>query len=309
MQLIKIFYEQNQLLVKGVLSAATGGLWCLLVLYIFKLIKKIFSLKNIIKELIEREMPALYWPALSDKKNNFYQQTLLWAGLKKVPSLRALSIGIFVGLIISVILAGSFGVVIFVGCLVLGGGFFLRKAKSNKRLFRRELPDALSSLGDTMRAGFTFMPAVTLLAGELPRPVSELFCSLARSEEIRITPITAINATAKQLNVPEWSLAAKAIVRHLEVGGNILPTLTALATTLRDHEEAAAELKTLTAAGRMSGIVITALMPLTLLLFGLLSPEFITSLFTTVPGQLSFAIAMLLEVIGVIWIYFILKLD
>ena len=68
-------------------------------------------------------------------------------------------------------------------------------------------------------------------------------------------------------------------------------------------------MKTLTAAGRLSGWIIAGLVPVMLFFFAFVSPEYLHPLYSTALGQIILAVAAALEIIGFIWIMQLTKLD
>ncbi|MDO8625955.1 MAG: type II secretion system F family protein [Candidatus Magasanikbacteria bacterium] len=285
---------------KWLVTLAFMGLSFIFVYNLFYIFRKISNLNIFVYHQ--------FWPSLSGRRLSWWERTLLVAGMKKIMRFEAAVIFGFV--IVGILLLTKQFVLVaaaLAGAIILMG-FIINRGRARKKLLIKEIPEALGTLSDTMKSGLTFIQAVELLSAELPEPMRSLFKALQRGNEYQLPLGTALLSTAGQVGVAEWTLAARVLARHSEAGGNILPTLEALAEALRDRAAAAQEIKSLTAAGRLTGLLITALMPITLILFSVLSPSYVAALFTTTAGKISLLVAGSLEVIGIIWIYFILKL-
>lgn len=254
------------------------------------------------------------WPALTAAPPSRWADTLHWAGFKKIPKLNAVAgaaliLFFLLGLIFGAMPTGRQARGFLFGIIGLGLGAFLilRSATRRKKLFVAELPEALRSLADALRSGFTMPQALQWLARELADPLGSAFQGLVRADEMRLPVGEAALALARQIQLPEWQLFAEMLAAQQNIGGNFIPLLTELGQAMHDARAAADELKSLTAAGRTSGILVAALMPATLVMFSLLSPTYTETLFGTVFGRLAFGVAVLLEIIGAGWIYFLVR--
>ena len=139
--------------------------------------------------------------------------------------------------------------------------------------------------------------------------MQRVFQALVRADELDLEFFDALGRTANQMQVREWTIVAETLAVQQRLGGNIVPFLEETARTVRDRITAESEIKTMTAAGRMSGYLIAGLVPLVLAFFFFLSPAYITVLFELPIGRMLFTAAMALEVIGFIWITKIVSID
>jgi tight adherence protein B len=89
-----------------------------------------------------------------------------------------------------------------------------------------------------------------------------------------------------------------AISIQREVGGNLAEILHTVADTIREREYLRRQVKALSAEGRMSGYILTALPVLVGLYMSFANPDYVALLYTTVPGFVLLAVAALLLGIG-----------
>ena len=150
------------------------------------------------------------------------------------------------------------------GAVVLVGPFaYLNSRHRNRRKrFERQLPDTLTLLSSSLRAGFSLMQGLEAVAQEIADPMRKelqrVFTEvrLGRSVEDALGD-SAVRMESRDL---EWTVMAIRIQR--EVGGNLAVLLDTVADTMVKRERVRRELHALTAEGRLSAIVLSAISPL-----------------------------------------------
>ncbi|MEI2825074.1 MAG: type II secretion system F family protein, partial [Dermatophilaceae bacterium] len=104
-----------------------------------------------------------------------------------------------------------------------------------------------------------------------------------------------------------WTTMAIRIQR--EVGGNLADTLRTTATTLRERESLRRQVRALSAEGRLSAYILIALPILLLLYMTGVNREYVSLLWTTVPGIIMLAAGAIGMVIGTLWMNKIVKIE
>jgi len=94
-----------------------------------------------------------------------------------------------------------------------------------------------------------------------------------------------------------------------QTGGNLADTLERIAATLRARAQLQGRVQALTAQGRMQAWVLAALPPLLLLALDRLEPDIMATLWHTPLGWGVLATVVVLEVLGVVWIRRIVRID
>ena len=104
-----------------------------------------------------------------------------------------------------------------------------------------------------------------------------------------------------------WAVLAISIQR--EVGGNLAEVLQTAAETMLHRNRLRREMKALTAEGRISAIVLSAL-PILLFAFLYLSnPTYLEPLFSTIYGIIALVVAGLLMIAGIVWLNKIVTIE
>lgn len=276
------------------------------------LIREGFSTGNVVYRHYHawRYRPSAFWPSLSPLPLTKWRLLLGWAGWHG-PEIK-LSTTIIFSLLCTVILfllRHSLAVLLFLICLA--SLFITLKIKATKRKaeFREQLPEALSSLSDALRSGFSLSQALIFISREVRPPLQEVLKALIRSEQVQLPLHEAFTRISRQIQIPEWTIIAEALTAQERWGGNILPLLEETAKTIRERLTVEKEILTLTAAGRLSGLLVSALAPIILLFFFIVSPDYLSAMFTTHIGRLLFILALGLQLVGFIWIRYLTQVD
>lgn len=274
----------------------------------------------IMGRVIRRAMPSLgraqteashpVWPALVYETRSSWERMLFWSGFHdKIPPARKIIFGFFALTIVLVFAIGSFGFIVTVVLVGLAYLWIRMRAGKAQDLFSAQLPDGLQSLVDTLRAGYTLPQAIVFLSRETMPPMQLVFRALERAQTLQITFADALARTAAQMGVREWSVVAETLSAQQRLGGNVIPFLEETAKSVRDRMSVEQEIKSMTAAGRMSGFLIAGLVPIVLIVFSLLSPSYVSVLFTTPLGRTLLMICAGLELVGFFWIRKIVSID
>lgn len=184
---------------------------------------------------------------------------------------------------------------------------YLKRAKRLSS-FEEQLPEALDIMTRALRAGHAFNEALGMVGDEMVGPVAEEF-SRAYSDINYGLSLEAVFIALLQ-RVPSVSLQAltTAVLIQRQVGGNTAEILLKIAEVVRARFRFRRKVKTLTAEGRLSGWIL-ALVPfaLVVILF-LASPDYLNEL-ATEQGKQLITKGLFLEIIGVLWIRQLLRID
>lgn len=187
---------------------------------------------------------------------------------------------------------------------LLGAYFprFYMKRRQGKRLkaFADQLPDTITLLANSLRAGSSFLQGIELVTREARPPISEEFERVVREMQLGIALQPALNNLVRRVASEDLELMVTAIQIQSQVGGNLATVLDAIAHTIRERIRIQGEIQTLTAMQRYSGYVIT-LLPVGLagLLF-LISPSYITVMLERPPELLGLPMGVVFFLVGLI---------
>jgi tight adherence protein B len=226
----------------------------------------------------------------------------------------------FVALIIILIILGAaYGWLITRNALLaaglgLAGGLlpnFYVKYRQAMRLAKlnSQIADALVIMSNSLRAGYSFLQAMDMVSREMSLPISGEFAATMKEMSLGSPTETALMALVDRVGSEDLELVVTAVLIQRQIGGNLAEVLDNIAETIRERVKLRQEIKTLTAQGRLSGIIIGVL-PIVLAIFLLaVNPEYIRILFTHPIGRLMIGIALAGEVIGILVIRRIVSIE
>jgi tight adherence protein B len=174
-------------------------------------------------------------------------------------------------------------------------------ANQRLRKFNSQLPDTLQLLASSLRAGFAFLQGVEAVAQEMSDPMgAELRrviaeCRLGRPVE------EALADCAGRMKSADFDWAVMAVNIQREVGGNLADLLQTVSVTMVERERLRRDVKSLTAEGRMSAIVLGVLPPAMGLVFYVVNPTYIEVLFHHVGGEIALVVAVIAMIVGFVW--------
>jgi tight adherence protein B len=205
------------------------------------------------------------------------------ADLKLRPAeyIAAIVISIFAFGAIGFIISGS-AIFAIVG-MVLGSlvprAYVKMQEKSRLKKFDNQLSDMLNLMVNGLRAGFSTLQAMEAVSRELPAPICEEFHRVVQEMQLGIPMEDALEHLLRRINSDDLDLVITAINVQREVGGNLAEILDSISFTIRERVRIKGEIAALTAQGRATAWVISA-MPiiLTALLF-LINREYIMQFF------------------------------
>lgn len=220
----------------------------------------------------------------------------------------------FIGLVLPVaLLTGVTGMVL--GIVVGLIGYNAPKWYLNRRRQRRidklnaQLPEALTMIANALKAGFGLMQALNVAADQLSHPISTEFARTIHEMNIGSSAEVALQALSERGGSYDLDIVVTAILVQRTVGGNLGEILDTVADTMRERIRIKGEIQTLTAQQKLTGIVL-GLIPIACgLLFEVVSPGYINPLFTTFMGKIMLGIGVVMEVIGIMIIQRILKIE
>lgn len=176
------------------------------------------------------------------------------------------------------------------------------KSKTSSRIkaFDAQISDALVLISSSLRSGYSFMQAIELVSREMPPPISVEFFRVLREINLGVTTDEAMEHMAERINSDDLDLVVTAVLIQRQVGGNLAEILDSISNTIRERVKIKGHIRTLTAQGRLSGLII-GLLPLVLLgVISILNPDYISLLFTTTVGHVMLIGAAASEIFGML---------
>ncbi|MDC3413643.1 type II secretion system F family protein [Terrihalobacillus insolitus] len=173
-----------------------------------------------------------------------------------------------------------------------------KKQKERLEKFNDGLPEMITTIVGALRAGFSFPQALKSVVEEAQSPIKEEIETVLREMQYGTNVEDALKRLNDRMPSDDLDIMIQAIIIQRQVGGNLATVLETIITTIRDRIKIQGQISTLTAQGRLSGVIIGLLPVLLGLFLYLIEPEYIGVLFTHPIGIVLVVIASISSIIG-----------
>jgi len=247
----------------------------------------------------------------SERLDHYFDELVEQSGLETTPgvllaaclAVAALCAGamfVWQESVAAAVLGLAFGLAATVGAIIAARAWRFRR-------ITRQLPDVVDRLARAVRAGHSLEQSIALAAGEIDEPLASEFARVAKRLDLGLPLHAALQELTRRLPLTGVRILVAALTIHRQVGGNIVATLDQLARTIREREEYRRRFLAATAGSRMSVAFLIAIGPAVLALQTFRDPQYMAAFTSTGLGQTLLATAVLLQVLGSIWIWTIFK--
>lgn len=152
-----------------------------------------------------------------------------------------------------------FGILFAIGGAFLPG-VYVKMAQGNRlKKFDNQLGDMLNLMVNGLRAGFSTLQAMQAVSRELPAPISVEFNRVVQEIQLGIPMEEALDHILRRITSDDLDMCVTAINVQREVGGNLAEILDTISYTIRERVRIRGEISALTAQGRATAWVISAL--------------------------------------------------
>lgn len=213
---------------------------------------------------------------------------ILWSSLIMIPPLLAY------------FLTGRMKVVLLVlaVCTALPPAVVKTLRKKRLEKFSGQLGDALMTVSNCLRSGFSFRQAIERVSTDMPDPIAEEFKAALLEVSYGASMESALDGIARRMENSDMEMINSAIKVQQQVGGNLSEVIDNISDTIKDRIRIRQSLKTLTAQGRMSGLILGLLPVVALIFMTMLNPEYMNTFYTTQFGRLLLTISFVMELTG-----------
>lgn len=213
--------------------------------------------------------------------------------------------------ILATVLTGS----LLMGFVVIGFGLMIPKAVLDFLVRRRQkkfvalLPDMLTLLAGTLKAGYSITQAFEAVSKEVEEPMGKELRRVVTEHRLGRTLEDALDATAERMGSDDFAWTVMAIKIQREVGGNLAELLLTVADTMTQRERLRRDVNSLTAEGRISAFILGLLPPALGVVMFVMNREYISSLFTPGLGYFMIGAAVVAMVVGFVWMKKIITIE
>ena len=198
-------------------------------------------------------------------------------------------------------LAGQAPLVILCA-MCIGGGlpflYVLMKMRKRIKLFEDQLPDVLITIAASLKAGHSFKQGLQAVVEEGQPPASEEFKRVLTETALGRPMDEALEAMAERCGSKNFEFAITAVTIQRQVGGSLATLFDMVADTVRQRQQFARKIKSLTAMGRMSAYVLVGIPFFLAGAISLLNPTYMSPLFHTSAGHILVFLMLGMIIVG-----------
>ncbi len=175
-----------------------------------------------------------------------------------------------------------------------------RRVRLNK--FGSQLSDGLELVARALRAGHSLAAGMHVVAQEMPAPIAEEFNRVFEEQNLGIPIEESMKSMCDRVPNLDLRFFVTSVGIQRQTGGDLAEILDKIGYVIRERFRILGQVKALTGEGRLSGVVLISL-PFALFVFMLnMKPDYVQTLWTTDMGRIMAGVAIILQVLGALWI-------
>ncbi len=178
-----------------------------------------------------------------------------------------------------------------------------------RRRLARQLPDALGLWAGLLRAGQSSQQALSQVAQRQAAPLGDELRFVLGQLRMGVTLEEAFASLRRRADMQDLRLLSTLLATQRELGGNLAESLQRLADLMRGRLQMEARIDSLTAQGRVQGVVVGVLPLLLLAVLYVMEREAMQVLHSTWQGWSALAAIAFLELLGFLLIRRIVRIE
>jgi len=189
--------------------------------------------------------------------------------------------------------------------------YSLVKMKRTRRMikFEEQFPEAIDLLARALRAGHALTTGLSMVADEMAEPVGPEFRQLFDQQNFGMPLPQALKAFAERIPILDARFFVTAVLTQRDAGGNLSEVLDNLSSIIRDRFRVKRQVRVISAHGRITGWILSALPVSLALFFASTSPDTYRKFYTDPLGIKMIVFALTLQIAGVFIIRRIVQIE
>jgi tight adherence protein B len=217
-------------------------------------------------------------------------QQLLWLSI----------LSAFAGFVLAFVLSDSLMAGLPFGAAGFFGPRFALQVFKRQRVkkFGDQLVEALITLTNALRSGFSLPKAFQLISQDMPKPICQEFGILVQEMRLGIEAEEGLHNMLRRVPSQDLDLLTTSIAISASVGGNLAEVFDRIADTIRERHRIEGRIDALTAQGRMQGLMVSVLPVFVGIMINFIDPTMMAPLFNTTGGLVLICVMLVMEGLG-----------
>lgn len=203
--------------------------------------------------------------------------------------------------------SAALGILVFFICLVTGANLIATAAlalsaglglprwvlgylkRRREKQFLEALPDAVDVIVRGVKAGLPLFDSLKVVVNDSPEPLRSEFRAIIETQSIGMPLGEACGRLYERMPLPEANFFGIVIGIQTKSGGNLSEALGNLSKVLRDRKKMKAKIQAMSMEAKASAAIIGALPPVVMIIVYIMSPDYISLLWTHPTGRFMLA--------------------
>ena len=176
----------------------------------------------------------------------------------------------------------------------------VRKKYLRAEKFKKQMPDALDLVARALKAGHAFSGGLSLAAEEFDDPLGTEFSEMLDEINFGVSVPEALKNLVGRVECEELKYFAMGVILQRETGGNLAELIHTLATLIREKFKFEGKVRVLSAEGKLSAVILTALPFLVGGFIWLTNPAYLAPLMAEPFGRMLLLLACVFMIAGIL---------
>lgn len=248
---------------------------------------------------------------VGDQINDTFDKMMLQSGLEVSPPMilllsmcSAITLGGVLFVVQENFLTAAMG---FAFGMVLPYAWVVISRSRRQTKMMNQLPEMVDELARAGRTGRSIEQCFSMVADDTVSPLGDELRLCAKKLDMGVGLRAALDELPTRTGLVSLNILVMALSVHQVGGGDLVGVLERLSHTIRERIQYLGRLRAATAASRATAVLMIALPPAILGFFMLRDPEYLSKLMSATWGRNLTIIAVVLDIIGIVWVLRIMK--
>ena len=178
--------------------------------------------------------------------------------------------------------------------------YLLQLKKKRIEKFRTQFPEALDLIARALKAGHSLNSGMKLAADEFDDPLGPEFDETLGEINFGVSVGNALKNLSQRIECEELKYFVVAVILQRETGGNLSELMESLAELIRNNYKFQGKVRTLSAEGRLSAVILVAIPFFMGIYLHFSNPKYLELLFSEPIGRIMAGAAVIMMAIGIL---------
>ena len=207
--------------------------------------------------------------------------------------------GLLLGIIVAIVGGSAFVILLGMAAgAVIPFAVVWQRMKRRLVAFENQLPDLCITIAASLKAGHSFKQGLQAVVDEGMPPAATEFKRVLTETGLGRPMDDALADMSDRVGSKNFEFAITAVTIQRQVGGSLANLFDLVADTVRQRQQFARKIRSLTAMGRMSAYTLIGLPLFLMFAISLINPGYLSPLFHTSAGHMLLIIGTVMMIVG-----------